>query len=61
VGGAATGDAWVASGASAVLRVPSAIVAAAEWNYLLNPAHPDLPKVKVGKAVSFRFDRRLLG
>lgn len=38
------GDAWIASGASAILRVPSVIVPT-EWNYLLNPAHLDFKQI----------------
>jgi RES domain-containing protein len=53
------GDEWIDSGRSAVLGVPSAIVAA-ENNYLLNPAHSDFSKVKIGTPQQFRFDRRLM-
>lgn len=52
------GDVWAASGDSAVLRVPSAIVPT-EFNYLLSPAHPDFPKVSIGPIHAFRFDARL--
>jgi RES domain-containing protein len=45
----AIGDNWVASGVSAVLKVPSVIVPE-EANYLLNPQHPDFRKVTVGQA-----------
>lgn len=53
------GDAWIATGAAAVLRVPSAIISN-EFNYLLNPAHPDFDQVDIGPARPFRFDRRLV-
>ena len=52
------GDAWVAGGDSAVLRVPSAVVPS-ESNYLLNPAHPDLAGVVIDRSVPFKFDPRL--
>ena len=52
------GDAWIASGDTPVLRVPSAVVRD-EWNYLLNPAHPSFSKLKIGKAKRFAFDSRL--
>ena len=55
----AIGDEWIESKRSAVLRVPSAIVAA-ENNYLLNPGHADFSGVKLGKGQGFRFDRRLV-
>lgn len=54
------GDEWAASGDSLILRVPSVIVPW-ESNFLLNPAHPDWSKVKVGQAQSFDFDSRLVG
>ncbi|MFN2386217.1 MAG: RES family NAD+ phosphorylase [Thermoanaerobaculia bacterium] len=53
------GTDWVASGATAVLSVPSAIVEQ-EQNYLLNPYHEDFRRVSVGTAEAFRFDTRLL-
>ena len=39
------GDRWLVSRESAVLRVPSAVVAG-EANYLLDPTHPDFAKVE---------------
>jgi len=54
----AIGDAWVAAATSAVLQVPSVIVPF-EDNFLLNPHHPDFPKLQIGKPVSFKFDPRL--
>jgi RES domain-containing protein len=53
------GDAWAAAQGSVVLRVPSVVIPA-EWNYLLNPSHPDFPQIVTGKAEAFRFDSRLL-
>jgi RES domain-containing protein len=53
------GDIWVRGARSAVLALPSAIIAD-ELNYLLNPAHPDFKKISIGKRVPFAFDRRLL-
>lgn len=53
------GTDWVASGRTAVLAVPSAIVVR-EQNYLLNPRHEDFPRITVGEAEEFRFDPRLL-
>lgn len=53
------GDAWTASGASPLLRVPSA-VSPVEFNYLLNPDHPDAGAiVSSAKSVPFAFDERL--
>ncbi len=42
-----------------MLKVPSAIVPA-EYNYLLNPLHPDMKKVKTIKKEPFDFDSRLV-
>jgi RES domain-containing protein len=55
---AAVGDAWIRSARSAVLRVPSAIVPT-EWNYLLNPQHPDFGRVTIHKPRRIRPDPRL--
>jgi len=58
---AAVGDSWVRSGRSAVLKLPSALVPAGhiEYNYLLNPAHPDFGKIKIGKPSVFKPDPRI--
>jgi RES domain-containing protein len=53
----AVGDKWIDSAASAVLRVPSAVVIG-EMNYLLNPAHPDFAKIAISPQ-KFRIDKRL--
>jgi len=52
------GTDWTKSGASAVLSVPSVIVPS-ERNYLLNPAHPDFPRIRFLPPRPFTFDRRL--
>lgn len=52
------GNQWLLDMKSAVLKVPSAIVDR-EYNYLLNPAHPDFAKIKVLDVTSFNFDSRL--
>jgi RES domain-containing protein len=54
----ALGDDWVAGGASAVLRVPSALVPG-ESNFLLNPRHSDFGKLRIGKPIPFQYDPRL--
>ncbi len=53
------GDKWVSAGASVALAVPSVIVDT-EWNYVLNPAHADFKRVKIGKSRRFRMDLRFL-
>jgi RES domain-containing protein len=52
------GDEWLMSDRTAVLRVPSAIIPQ-EYNYLLNPAHPDFANIKIGAPEPFIFDKRL--
>jgi RES domain-containing protein len=54
----AIGDRWVADLTSAVLQVPSVVVPD-EFNYVLNPAHPDFRRVTIGPPSSFPFDPRL--
>jgi len=53
------GDVWVRTARSAVLAVPSVIVAG-ELNYLLNPAHLDFKRIVIGKPERFGFDPRLV-
>jgi len=53
----AFGDAWIASGNSAILRVPS-VVTLGEYNFLLNPYHPDFSRLSLGKPEPFSFDGR---
>lgn len=54
------GDEWVAAGSSAALLVPSSVIPA-ERNYLINPLHPDFPRITIGPAEPFPFDPRLAG
>ena len=53
------GGEWLRNGQSAVLRVPSAIIAN-ESNYLLNPAHPDFSRIQLVRTEPFVFDPRLI-
>ena len=56
------GDNWAASGVSALLQVPSAIVACAgvpDFNLLLNPTHPDAALIEVVRRERFIYDPRL--
>jgi RES domain-containing protein len=54
----AMGDAWIKKGETAVLRIPSAIIAE-ECNYLLNPGHKDFEQIKVIRTEPFSFDQRI--
>lgn len=55
----ALGDAWVASARSVVLRVPSVVVPG-HVNYVLNPAHPDFGRIRIGAASPLMLDPRLV-
>lgn len=52
------GDTWLQSRETAVLKVPSAIIEM-EYNYLVNPAHPDFNKIRLVAVNKFTFDNRL--
>jgi len=52
------GDDFVFQNESAILKVPSSIVPQ-EFNYLINPNHPDSKKIKVIGKTSMNFDPRL--
>jgi len=54
----AAGDAWLAQGQSAAVRVPSILLSHA-WNVLLNPRHPDAGRASIDGIEPFRFDPRL--
>ena len=55
----ALGDRWVADAVSAVLEVPSVVIPD-ESNYLINPAHPDFRRIKVGQPRPLELDSRLI-
>jgi RES domain-containing protein len=52
------GDYWIESGASAVFRARSAVIRE-EFNFLLNPQHPEFSRILVEPPVPFSFDERL--
>lgn len=52
------GDAWHASGSTALMRVPSALVDDA-WNLVLALDHPALARLRVVEGSDHRFDARL--
>ncbi len=52
------GTRWLVSKVSAVARVPSAILPT-EYNYLLNPEHPDFGLITMAEPIPFVFDRRM--
>lgn len=52
------GDTFVKVNNFAVMKVPSAVVPG-DFNYLINPDHPDSNKIKIMKKETFSFDQRL--
>jgi RES domain-containing protein len=56
---ASIGDNFVREGKAAILVVPSAIVPT-EYNWILNPAHPDFRLIVASGVQPFAFDSRLL-
>jgi RES domain-containing protein len=52
------GNEWVKNNETAVLKVPSAIIPQ-EYNYLLNPNHPNFSKIELIGNRSFIFDHRI--
>ncbi|MBI0437341.1 RES domain-containing protein [Dickeya dianthicola] len=56
---AAYGDAWCFTKSSIALRVPSTL-SPVEFNYLLNPEHPDFSSIiQNADTIPFQFDSRL--
>ncbi len=55
----AIGDRWMREGRSAVVAVPS-VLAPADRNFLLNPAHPKFGQIEIGAPIDFVFDHRLV-
>ena len=53
------GNRWLERGSACVLRVPSVLVPS-ESNFLINPVHPDIRKLRVLRKAPFRFDSRLV-
>ena len=53
------GDRWIYNQESVILKVPSVIIPV-EYNYLINPSHPDFEKVVIHSPQKFAFDPRLL-
>ena len=53
------GTKWATEKRSAVLGVPSVVVPT-EFNFLLNPEHPDFSKIEIGNPKPVGWDPRLL-
>lgn len=54
------GDLFLQKQKSLLLAVPSVLMPE-EWNYVLNPLHPDMRKLKITHQRRMRFDKRAIG
>ena len=52
------GDIFVPEKKACVLKVPSAVVKE-DFNYLINPGHPEFKEIKILRISNFPFDNRL--
>ena len=52
------GDDFIKKNEACVLKVPSAVVKG-DFNYLINPSHPDFSKIKIVEQANFPFDKRI--
>jgi RES domain-containing protein len=52
------GDKWAKDKQSVVLKVPSVIIPE-EFNYLINPLHPDFKKLSLGPPAVYYLDPRV--
>jgi RES domain-containing protein len=53
------GSKWVERRSSSVLKLPS-VINPEEFSFIINPAHRDFKKIKIGKPKVYRFDPRML-
>ncbi len=56
---ASIGGRWAMSMETLLLCVPSALMAK-EFNYIINPAHDDMAKLRIGEIEEYSFDQRFL-
>ena len=52
------GKDWLLAAETAILRVPSALIPQ-EWNYVLNPLHPDFAQLRILAPEALTIDGRL--
>jgi RES domain-containing protein len=52
------GDKFISDGQFCILQVPSAVTHG-DYNYLINPHHPESKKIKVISSEKFPFDKRI--
>jgi RES domain-containing protein len=54
------GDKFILENEYCLLKVPS-VVTKGDFNFLINPRHPDFNKIKIEHAEPFPFDKRIFG
>jgi RES domain-containing protein len=54
------GRKWFQERTALVLKVPAVVVNGEDWNYLINPYHPDHHRILIDHITRFCFDTRLL-
>ena len=54
----ALGDSFIQAREICIFQVPSAVVKG-DFNYLLNPNHPEFGKIKIVSIIAFPFDNRI--
>ncbi|MGQ0696400.1 MAG: RES family NAD+ phosphorylase [Nitrospiraceae bacterium] len=52
------GTSWAKGAKTPILKVPSVVIEH-EWNYVLNPLHPEFPQIIWDTDIAFSFDPRL--
>jgi RES domain-containing protein len=52
------GNEWIEAAEYAVLKIPSVVIAE-EFNFLINPLHPDAARITIAHTQPFFFDQRL--
>ncbi len=52
------GDQFILEGSHCILQIPS-VVTKGDFNILINPAHPEMKKIKIVSIEKFPFDQRL--
>jgi RES domain-containing protein len=52
------GDKWLVSGKNLLLKIPSAVITD-EYNYIINPLHRDMKKIKIAAIEKLNLDQRI--
>ncbi|NOU46578.1 MAG: RES family NAD+ phosphorylase [Bacteroidales bacterium] len=52
------GDQFVTENSFCILKIPSAVTQG-EFNYLINPRHPDFSQISIKEITKFPFDKRI--